>query len=167
MVPQKYQATFDNYKCKELEKYIRNKLFRNRDDLESVSIVSRIKYKGFTNETPCKFLRFVCKNLNTFNRIKYILNPKDKSKLPKISSVLQNEPIKFELYESNIEPYLRFTHKMEIQMANWVTVKNITQDNDMSRCQHSYIANRDFFLLAVPHVNFCKNCTFLWLSFVV
>ena len=140
-IPDKLQAKFDNFKKNEVERFIRNKLFRNRDDLESVSIVSRIKYKGFTNETKCKFLRFVCKNLNTFNRIKYILNPKDKSKLPKISSILQNEPIKFELYESNIEPYLRFTHKMEIQMANWVTVKNITQDNEISRCQHSYIAN--------------------------
>ena len=68
-------------------------------------------------------------------------DPKDKTKLPKISSVLQNESIKFDLYESNIEPYLRFTHKMEIQMANWVTVKNTTKDNEMSRCQHSYIAN--------------------------
>lgn len=141
LIPDKLQDKFDNFKKNEVERFIRNKLFRNRDDLESVSVVSRIKYKGFTNETQSKFLRFVCKNLNTFNRIKYILNPKDKTKLPKISSVLQNEPIKFELYESNIEPYLRFTHKMEIQMANWVTVKNITQDNEISRCQHSYIAN--------------------------
>lgn len=141
LIPDKLQKTFDNFKKNEVERFIRNKLFRNRDDLESVSIVLRKKYKGFTNETQYKFLRFVCKNLNTFNRIKYILNPKDKNKLPKISSVLQNESIKFELYESNIEPYLRFTHKMEIQMANWVTVKNITQDNEMSRCQHSYIAN--------------------------
>ena len=140
-IPDKLQDKFDNFKKNEFERFIRNKLFRNSDDLESVSIVSRIKYKGFTNETQCKFLRFVCKNLNTFNRIKYILNPKDKTKLPKISSILQNEPIKFELYESNIEPYLRFTHKMEIQMANWVSVKNITQDNEMSSCQHSYIAN--------------------------
>ncbi len=140
-IPDKLQDKFDNFKKNEVERHIRNKLFRNRDDLESVSIVTRKKYKGFTNEKNFKFLRFVCKNLNTFNRIKYILNPKDKSKLPKISSVLQNEPIKFELYESNIEPYLRFTHKMGIQMANWVTVKNITQDNEMSRCQHSYIAN--------------------------
>tara|TARA_Y100000992_G_C21274243_1_gene498942 strand:- start:470 stop:3517 length:3048 start_codon:yes stop_codon:yes gene_type:complete len=140
-IPDKLQYKFDNFKKNEVERHIRNKLFRNRDDLESVSIVTRKKYKGFTNEKNFKFLRFVCKNLNTFNRIKYILNPKDKSKLPKISSVLQNESIKFELYESNIEPYLRFTHKMGIQMANWVTVKNITQDNEMSRCQHSYIAN--------------------------
>ena len=141
LIPDKLQKSFDNFKKNEVERFIRNKLFRNRDDLETVSVVSRKKYKGFTNEKEYKFLRFVCKNLNTFNRIKYILNPKDKTKLPKISSVLQNESIKFDLYESNIEPYLRFTHKMEIQMANWVTVKNITQDNEMSRCQHSYIAN--------------------------
>ena len=140
-IPDKLQDKFDNFKKNEVERFIRNKLFRSSDDLESVSVVSRKKYKGFTNEKQFKFLRFVCKNLKTFNRIRYILCPKDKSKLPKISSVLQNEPIKFELYESNIEPYLRFTHKMEIQMANWVSVKNLTADNEMSRCTHSYIAN--------------------------
>ena len=139
-IPDKLQDKFDNFKKNEVERFIRNKLFRNRDDLESVSVVTRKKYKGFTNEKKFKFLRFVCKNLNTFNRIKYILNPKDKSKLPKISGI-QLEPIKFELYESNIEPYLRFTHKMDIQMANWVNVKCITKDNDMSSCQHGYIAN--------------------------
>ena len=139
-IPDKLQNSFDNFKKNEVERYIRNKLFRNKEDLESVSVVLRKKYKGFTNEKNFKFLRFVCKNLNTFNRIKYILNPKEKSKLPKISSILMNETIKFELYESNIEPYLRFTHKMDIQMAGWVEVKNVTQDNNMSRCQHSYIA---------------------------
>ena len=71
-IPDKLQSRFDNFKKNEVERFIRNKLFRNRDDLESVSIVSRIKYKGFTNETKCKFLRFVCKNLNTLNRIKYL-----------------------------------------------------------------------------------------------
>ena len=47
--------------------------------------------------------------MNTFNRIKYILNPRDKSKLPKISKIDMYDKIKFDLYESNIEPYLRFT----------------------------------------------------------
>ncbi len=140
-IPDCLQKSFTDFHRKEVERFIRNKLFKNRDDLESVSLVNRKKYKGFTNEKQFKFLRFVCKNLNTFNRIKYILNPRDKSKMPRISSVLQGDTIKFELYESNIEPYLRFTHKMEIQMANWLSVKHITQDNEMSRCQHSYIAN--------------------------
>ena len=53
-----------------------------------------------------KFLRFVCKNLSTFNRIRYILNPKEKSRLPKISKIDSVSPLKFDLYESNIDPYL-------------------------------------------------------------
>ena len=72
LIPDKLQNSFDNFKKNEVERFIRNKLFRNRDDLESISVVSRKKYKGFTNEKKYKFLRFVCKNLNTFNRIKYI-----------------------------------------------------------------------------------------------
>ena len=87
LVPDKFQATFDEYKRKEVEKFVRNKLFRNREDLESVSIVKRKKYKGFTNEKEYKFLRFVCKNQATFNKIKYILNPREKNKLPKISTI--------------------------------------------------------------------------------
>ena len=141
LIPDKYQDTFDTFKRKEVEKYIRNKLFRNKEDLESVSVVSRKKYKGFTNEKEYKFLRFVCKNLTTFNKIKYILNPKDTRRLPKISSLNPTEPLKFELYESNIEPYLRFTHKADIQMSGWVKVSKICTFPDMSRCQHSYTTN--------------------------
>ena len=141
LIPDKYQDNFDTFKKKEVEKYIRNKLFRNREDLESVTVVTRKKYKGFTNEKEYKFLRFVCKNLATFNKIKWILNPKDTRKLPKISSISATVSLKFDLYESNIEPYLRFTHKADIQMAGWVTVNNLCAFPDMSRCQNSYTTN--------------------------
>lgn len=141
LVPEKYQAKFNTYEKKELEKFIRNKLYKSRDDLISVDIVERKKYKGFTNNKKFKFIRFVCKNLATFNRIRYILNPKEKSRLPKISNIDKYSTLKFDLYESNIDPYLRFTHKMDIKMAGWIKVKYITQDNEMSRCQHSYICN--------------------------
>ena len=141
LIPDKYQDTFDTFKRKEVEKYIRNKLFRNKEDLESVSVVTRKKYKGFTNEKEYKFLRFICKNLTTFNKIKWILNPKPPRKLPKISSISPTEHLKFELYESNIEPYLRFTHKADIQMSGWIYVSKICTFPDMSRCQHSYTTN--------------------------
>ena len=61
--------------------------------------------------------------------------------MPKISSINTTEPLKFELYESNIEPYLRFTHKADIQMAGWIKASKICTFPDMSRCQHSYTAN--------------------------
>lgn len=138
LIPEKYQKIFGEYQKKEVEKYIRNKLFRNKEDLESVSIVVRKKYKGFTNQKEYKFLRFVCKNQTTFNKIKYILNPREKNRLPKISNIDPNFSLQFELYESNIEPYLRFTHKMEIKMAGWVEVSGITFDQEISRCQHCY-----------------------------
>ena len=141
LIPDKYQDNFDTFKRKELEKYIRNKLFRNKEDLESISVVSRKKYKGFTNEKEYKFLRFVCKNLATFNKIRWILNPKDSRRLPKISSISTTDFLKFELYESNIEPYLRFTHKADIQMAGWIKASKLCSFPDMSRCQHSYTTN--------------------------
>ena len=127
-IPDNLQNSFDDYKKKEVERFIRNKLFKSKEDLESVSIVKRKKYNGFTNEKEYKFLRFVCKNFITFNRIKYILNPKDKSRLPKISNIDPINKLKFDLYESNIEPYIRFTHKMNIPMAGWVSVDKITRD---------------------------------------
>ena len=141
LIPDKYQIKFGDFEKNEVERFIRNKLFKSKDDLESVSIVKRKKYKGFTNGKEYKFLRFVCKNMNTFNRIKYILNPRDKTKLPKISKIDMYDKIKFDLYESNIEPYLRFTHKMNIKMASWVKASHITEDLEMSRSQHSYICH--------------------------
>jgi len=138
LVPAHLQDTFCDFQKKELEKYIKSKLFKNSEDLENVSIVERKKYKGFTNSKKYKFVKFVCRNLQTFNRIRFILNPKNKNCLPKINSIDIHNKLKFDLYESNIEPYLRFTHKMEIKMAGWVSVKNITRDNEISRCVHSY-----------------------------
>ena len=72
-IPDNLQDSFDNYKLKEVERFIRNKLFKSKEDLESVSIVKRKKYKGFTNEKEYKFLRFVCKNLNTNHELGAIL----------------------------------------------------------------------------------------------
>ena len=137
LVPDNLQKSFGTFHLKELEKYIKNKLWKNKDDLESVSIVTRKKYKGFTNETLYKFVRFVCKNQKTYNKIKWILNPKEKNRLPKITSI-SNSNLTFELYEANIEPYFRFTHKQEITMAGWIKVKNIDKEPDVSRCQNSY-----------------------------
>lgn len=125
----------------EIETAIRKKLFRNKYDLLSVDIVKRKKYKSFTNEEKFKFVRFACKNLQTFNKIKWILNPKEKSKLPKIPALDPRNCLKFDLYESNIEPYFRFTHKMNIKMAGWIKVKFPIQDNEISRCQHSYFTD--------------------------
>jgi len=138
LIPDKYQGYFDEIKRREIQKFLKSKLYKNKNCLESVDVVLRKKYKGFTNEKEYKFLRIVCKNLNTFNRIKYILNPKDKSKLPKISCLDLNNPIKFELFESNIDPFLRFTHKVDIDMAGWVEASNLNHNPDISRCQHSY-----------------------------
>jgi DNA polymerase delta subunit 1 len=138
LIPDHLQDTFGDFQKRELEKYIKSKLFRNSEDLENVSIVERKKYKGFTNSKKFKFVKFVCRNLSTFNKIRYILNPKNKNTLPKICSIDIHSKLKFDLYESNIEPYLRFTHKMDIKMAGWVSVKNISKNNEISRCQHSY-----------------------------
>ena len=143
LIPDKHQVFFDENKRREFEKFLKNKLYKNKTCLESVDIVLRKKYKGFTNEKEYKFLRIVCKNLNTFNRIKYILNPKDKAKLPKISCLDLINPVKFELFESNIDPYLRFTHKVDIDMAGWVEVTNLKHDPDISRCQHSYYTDHN------------------------
>ena len=35
--------------------------------------------------------------------------------------------IKFQLYENNIEPYLRFIHKQDLQISGWLKV-------DISKC---------------------------------
>ena len=62
LVPENYQKSFTDFEKKVVEGFIRNKLFKSRDDLISVDLVERKKYKGFTNGKKFKFLRFVCKN---------------------------------------------------------------------------------------------------------
>ena len=90
-------------------KYYSSCLLRDR-----CAIVSKRDLYGFTNGTQYKFIRLVFNNYTAMNKTKYIF--KKAVSIPNINK----DPIKYKLYESNFEPFMRFCHIKEILTAGWV-----------------------------------------------
>lgn len=90
-------------------KYYSSCLLRDR-----CAIVSKRDLYGFTNGTQYKFIRLVFNNYTALNKTKYIF--KKAVSIPGINK----DPIKYKLYESNFEPFMRFCHIKEILTAGWV-----------------------------------------------
>jgi DNA polymerase elongation subunit (family B) len=77
-------------------------------------IVQKKDIFGFTNNKNFKFVRLVFNNASVMRSSRYMF--KKAISIPGIN----NSPKKYTLYESNVEPFMRFAHIRDIQMAGWV-----------------------------------------------
>jgi DNA polymerase elongation subunit (family B) len=80
-------------------------------------VVNFCKFTEFTNYTPNKFLKLIFTDYDSMKAYIRALNKKI------IIDFIQVEPIKFSLYEANIEPYLRFLHIKDIEACGWAQIK--------------------------------------------
>lgn len=89
-------------------------------------LMKRKDFWGFTNNTLFSFVRFTFKSLAAFKAgIRVMQKP-----------VLEGR--KYAIYESNIEPFLRFMHIRNLAPAGWVVISDYTQNTDIlpTRCVH-------------------------------
>ena len=92
----------------------------------------RKKFWGFTNNQQYKFARIMFKNTIAMNQVIKILSKK--IKIPG----LHNIDRKYELYESNIQPFIRFMHINDLKSSGWIQLKAgeyTINDNGLSNCQ--------------------------------
>jgi DNA polymerase elongation subunit (family B) len=101
-------------------------------------IETKYKFYGFTNYKKFNFVKFV---FNDFDAMRAYANAFDRIyRIPLISK----EKIKFELYESNLLPILRFMHIKELDAVGWVSVpksKVETFDISPTCCELNYKTN--------------------------
>jgi DNA polymerase elongation subunit (family B) len=142
LIPDHLQASWGDYQTKEVKNFLKKRLYRLQDSLISVSVVKKKKLKGFTNDTEYKFLKFIFINNEAYSKCRWILCPSDSSRRPKISTIQQAQ-LYFELYESNIDPFIRFSHIREIKSSGWVFVdkKDLKSNDDVTRCQIDCFCN--------------------------
>ena len=97
--------------------------FKNGDSWLSLSncllkneckLIKKKDLYGFQNNREYRFVKLVFSNLTALNKTKYIF------KNPIIIPNINTEPIKYKLYESNFDPYMRFCHIHDILMAGWI-----------------------------------------------
>ncbi len=84
--------------------------------LLNTKIVKKHKFYGFTNNALFQFIQLTFRNNDTFRAYKNIFYKKIKI------SGLVNYPKKFEVYESNIDPLLRFMHIRDLDSCGWIKI---------------------------------------------
>ena len=132
-VPLELQDKWKDFHTKELKNFICKKLYSLRDSLLKISLVEKKDISFFTNEKQYKFIKIILKNEKSFKKCKYILVPganRPKPVIPTISPLDLN----FEIYEANIEPFIRFCHITNIKTAGWCELSKYKEE-DNSRCQ--------------------------------
>ena len=106
-------------------------------DLINTKIVKKFKFYGFTNNTLFKFIQLTFKNYEAFRAYKNILSYK-KIKV----SGLTKYPTKFIVYESNIDPLLRFMHIRDLNSCGWIKI-----DPKKYKHNNSPLANCDINII--------------------
>lgn len=89
---------------------------RYKDSICKHTILHRKKFRGFTNNEKFKFIKLTFNNTRSMNAYVKIFEKKI------MISSLHSKPKKYDLYESNIEAFLRFCHIQDLKTSGWVTL---------------------------------------------
>lgn len=102
-----------------------SKKYRNILVENECKIVKNKDIYGFTNEKEFRFVKLVFSSKRSMNTSRYYL-----FKEPIIITGINKAKMKYKLYESNFEPYMRFAHIQDIKMAGWVKVNGKIEQNE-------------------------------------
>jgi DNA polymerase delta subunit 1 len=104
----------DTYESKIKGKSYINKIISssNKKNFNGIEVVKKKDFWGFTNNKEFRFLKIVVSTLQLYNNLKYYFQ----------SSKITSEG--FKLYESNIDPFLRFIHIKNLKPCGWIKVNN-------------------------------------------
>jgi DNA polymerase delta subunit 1 len=114
--------------------------------LQDIKFLERKRYYGFENNKLRKFFKLSFYNLKTMRNTRYKI---DKG----IQIPGRNQPIFFPLYESNIDPILRFMHLRDILSAGWIKITNYCfGENNMYECNWKDINNCPEFSVRLSNI---------------
>lgn len=90
--------------------------YKDRDALKDYDTVNRYKFWGFSNYKMYHFIRLVFHNHSGMRSFERALKKPIKNRL------LSKIPKKYNIYESNVEPFLRCMHIRDLQACGWVKI---------------------------------------------
>ena len=91
----------------------------------SMKVVRKKDFWGFTNDKIFRFLKVSVKSLKLYNNLKYYFKSLEKDD--------------FKMYETNIDPFLKYIHTQNIRPCDWVRIEkgNYEIGEDISRCDYN------------------------------
>jgi len=107
-----------------LQDYIDDRLPQDcKNGVISLKILNKKDIWGFSNNKSHKFIRLLCKNYKT---MRFLINLFSRPlTIPGLFT-----RFKFKLYENNIEPYLRFIHKQDLEVSGWIKIDKYKLSNN-------------------------------------
>ena len=102
-----------------------------RKTLLTVKLMKKKDFWGFSNNEKFNFIRFTFKSLKGFRAGIRILSK------PVYIIGMHNRQTRYQLYESNIDPFLRLVHYRDIEPAGWITVSEFEENKHIlpTKCQ--------------------------------
>ena len=111
--------------------------YKIQSHLISVESIKKKEFYGFTNNEDFAFLKISVKSLGLYNSLRFFL------KSPPIEFLKKfKEP--FPLYESNLDPFLRFIHVQNIQPCGWVELPGGSYQLIANGCENDTFSRANF-----------------------
>ena len=85
-----------------------------KGSIKSADIVERKEFYGFTNNKQFKFVRFVFQSQGCMRAVARVFQQ------PLRISSISSKPLFLKLYESNIDPFIRFIHCQDLNPSGWI-----------------------------------------------
>jgi len=109
--------------------------------LEKFEIVRRKKLYGFNAGKKFNFMRLVFKNKKAMMDCSWMFNNKIMLFSSSNNSLgISERFVKFDIYESNIDPYIRFMHIQNLQSCGWIKIakSDLSKNNESTTCDLSF-----------------------------
>jgi len=128
----KVNHKIDKISVEKFREYMVSKLpSQLRKTLIGVKLMKRKDFWGFANNEKFNFIRFVFKSLKGFRAGIRVMSK------PIYIIGMHNKSTRYQLYESNIDPFLRLVHHRDIEPAGWVSVSEFDENKHIlpTKCQ--------------------------------
>lgn len=96
--------------------------------LSSITMIKKKDFWGFTNNKEFKFIKVKVKSLMMYNNYKFYFDS------------LKNDG--FKMYESNIDPFLRYIHEKNIKPSGWIGISDYLEEDEdkyITRCDYNIV----------------------------
>lgn len=128
-IPENWERSQCNVFISKLKELV---YFKYKDHLKSNQIVYRKPFKEFTGKDKFKYLKLCFQNKESYDEYMYKL-----CKKIQIKGLNNNQPYKYELYESNIDPIIKFIHLRKINASGWVNIVKYKYQIQKERSTHT------------------------------
>jgi DNA polymerase delta subunit 1 len=120
-----------NEKCEAVwkgKKYLKKIIAKKYEQhFNNLTVVKKKDFWGFTNDRLFNYIKVSVKSLALYNSLKYYFNS------------LKKEGYK--LYESNLDPFIRYIHEQNIKPCGWVKIEEYDISDNDTRCDYNIKTN--------------------------